>query len=147
MTVDHPVQILDVTNRIFNTVLNNDLERGACVSPQTIALMVEEVKGIPYPVAYYPAMNTFENEKDEIASKVANLIVVGTVPDDTYAWYDAVVALDDAESIKDYNNLDEDYNVNYYTTMSMKRAECTFNHFDELRYFLNKCIKLSGEKK
>lgn len=147
LTRNHPVQILDVLNRIFTTVFNNNLEEGLCISPQATALMVEEVKGIPYRTAYYPALKVFEQQKEELSLKAPHMVVIGTVPVDSYAWYDAVVGLDDAESIKDYNDFDEDFNTEHYKTLTLKDSDCIFNHFDELRYFLTKIIKITGEKK
>jgi hypothetical protein len=144
LTRNHPVQIVDVVSRIYNTVIGNNYKNAICISPQVAAMMVQESKGVPYQQAYYPALQAFEDKKDTYAAAAKHFIVVGTVPNDSKTWYDAIVALDDAESIKDYSDFDNDFNTRHYTMCNIADGDILFKHFDELRYFL---VKMIQEKK
>lgn len=141
LTKNHPVQILDVVTRIYNTILDNRLDEGICISPQAIAMMVEEAKNVPYQVAYWPAVKTFEDEKEELSTKAKHFFVVGSVPVSSLSWYDAVIGIDDAPEIKDYTEFDDDFKTEDYVMTTLDNAEVMFEDFDNLRYFITKVLQ------
>lgn len=77
LTKNNPVEIVDVTNRIRQRFMYNE-KKFFCDSPQIVAWELEEMKGIPYTVAFYPAIKTFEARKEMINELVDVFITVGT---------------------------------------------------------------------
>lgn len=140
LTKNNPVEILHTVERIYSSVSNGNMKHMTCISPQVVALMVEEAKDYPYLEVFFSALRTFENQKEDISTKCNNLIVVGTVPISTRYWYDAVVGLDN-EEIEDYPAKSIPNNIDNISLMELKHADVTFNNFETLRIFLKKAIQ------
>lgn len=138
LTKNNPVEILDIVRRL-NEHFNNT-KKVLCVSPQLVAWMVEEAKGIPYSLVYYSAIRQVEKQKDYIASTTENFIMVGTTDSSTKIWYDVIVGLDN-KNIRDYTDFPQEYNTDNISCFKMKNADVVFEDFKELLVFLYKIME------
>ena len=139
LTRNNPVEISYVINRIRNYFYNDSL-KFFCDSPQMIALDVEHKSNIPYTFAFFPAIKTYEANKEDISNMVDVFITVGTTDVDSKYWYDIIVGIDDY-NISNYKTFDTSiYSCEIFTT---KDAEIKFNNIDELLIFLNKIVRIN----
>lgn len=141
MTKNHPIEALNVYRQI-NGYFSGDKDT-TILCPQALALMIEEVKGFPYTEIFYPAFNQIEGQKDEIASKYKNVIVVGSAATSSRTWYDIIVGID-SKDINDYE-YDEDFNIHHYEFMKLKSADVTFETVEEMMFFINKMMRIERE--
>ena len=141
LTKNNPVEILDITNRIRSYFMSHE-KKIFCDSPQVVALEIEQMKGIPYIIGYYPAIKVYEGRKDMINEAVDVFITVGTTDKKSLGWYDVVVGLNNFE-IKDYKEFDTSIHSCEYLTL--KDADMKFDNINELLLFLNRMIKVIGE--
>lgn len=140
LTKNHPIEIVSVVERLYNSLVQNDLKHITCISPQVISLMLEETKGIPYLYSYETAIFSYEKQKEEIANGCTHLITVGYVPKNTRFWYDMIIGYNN-EEIMDYN-IEERAKINEgYELFKLKDAEVTFEEFETLLFFLKKVTK------
>lgn len=138
LTRNNPIEITNIVQRIYETICNR-LEIMTVVSPQVVALMVEEAKGYPYLETYYSAVRTVEKEKENMTKQTKVLVVVGSVPRSSRIWYDAVVGLDD-ENASDYPIKTIPNNTDKVEMMNVKEADVIFNDFEQLRIFLTRIV-------
>lgn len=142
LTKNNPVEILDITNRIRSYFMSHE-KKIFCDSPQVVALEIEQMKGIPYTIGYYPAIKVYEGRKDMIYDAVDVFITVGTTDKKSAPWYDVIVGLNNYE-LKDYKEFDTSiHDCEYFT---LKDADMKFDEVNELLLFLNRMIKITGEK-
>ena len=141
MTKNHPIEALSLY-RQMNDYFSGDKDT-TILCPQALALLIEEVKGYPYREIFYPAFNQIEEQKDEIASKHKNVIIVGSAPTSSRAWYDIIVGIDNKD-IKDYD-YDEDFNIHHYEFMKLKSADVIFETEQEIMFFINKMMRIEKE--
>lgn len=134
LTKNHPVEIVDVVNRIRNRFFNDKL-KFFCDSPQLVAWELEEKKGIPYTYAFFPAIKTFEKNKDIIANAVDVFITVGTTDRKSETWYDVIVGLDNFE-IDNYSKFDT--SIYSCTCYKLKEGDIRFDTIEELLFFIDK---------
>lgn len=142
LTKNNPVEIIDVVRRLNNHF--NNMEKCIVVSPQLTAWMVEEAKGYPYMLVYYNAIKIVEKNKDELASKAENFIMVGTTDMASKSWYDIIVGIDNPD-IEDYTDFPQENNVDHINCFSLKHADVIFNDFSELLTFLYKVMENKNE--
>lgn len=142
LTKNHPVEILDVIQSIHGHFQNT--EEVTCISPQGVALMVEEAKGFPYLSVFYPALHQVVTQKEELSSKTKNLIVVGTIDKGSRKWFDVIIGLN-TKDIQNYKDFDEDFNTYGYKCMTLKDADIVFETKQELLFFLNRIVRIKNE--
>ncbi len=141
LTRNNPVEINYTVNRIRNYFYNDSL-KVFCDSPQVVSLEIEAKNNIPYTFSFFPAIKTYEANKDNISSIVDVFITVGTTDVNSKSWYDVVVGIDSYD-ISNYKNFDTSiYSCNYFT---LKDAEIKFNNIDELLVFLNKIVRINNK--
>lgn len=142
LTKNNPIEIMDITNRIRQRFMY-DGKKFFCDSPQIVAWELEEKKGIPYTVAFFPAIKIFEKQKDQINELVDVFITVGTTDKKSVGWYDVIVGLNNFD-LKDYKEFDTSiHSCEYFT---LKDSDMKFDEIGELLIFLSKMVKLTGEK-
>jgi hypothetical protein len=142
LTKNNPIEIMDITNRIRQRFMYDD-KKFFCDSPQIVALELEQMKGIPYTVAFYPAIKVFENRKDMIYDVVDVFITVGTTDKKSVGWYDVIVGLNNFD-FKDYKEFDT--SIHSCECFTLKDSDMKFDEIGELLIFLSKMVKLTGEK-
>lgn len=135
LTKNHPVEILDVVYKLYNSL--GQLDAGIYIgSPQVIADMVSQTKGIPYLQAYYPAMRSYRQATKFAAKNNINTIVtVGSVDIHDLNNYDAIIGLNNPE-VEDYTFFDEDFNTDGAISTTLKQAEILFDTIDEVIHFI-----------
>ena len=142
LTKNNPVEVLNTVQATRNKFYNDNL-KFFCDSPQLIAWEIEEKKGIPYTMAFFPAIKIFEKNKDLIADKMDVFITVGTTNKDSESWYDVIVGLDNFD-IKDYTQFDSSvYKCKCY---NLKDSDIHFDTIDELLFFINKIVRIKDKK-
>lgn len=142
LTKNNPIEIADVTNRIRQRFMYNE-KKFFCDSPQIVAWELEEMKGIPYTVAFYPAIKTFEARKEMINELVDVFITVGTTDKKSAGWYDVIVGLNNFD-LKDYKEFDT--SIHSCECFTLKDSDMKFDEIGELLIFLSKMVELTGEK-
>lgn len=141
LTKNNPVEITEVVQKIRNRFYFDDLKI-FCDSPQAIALDIEQKKGIPYTFAFFPAIKTFEKNKEEISEAVDVFITVGTTDVKSMGWYDVIVGLTNFE-ISNYKSFDTSiYSCDYFT---LKNADIKFDEIEELLFFINKIVRINNK--
>lgn len=142
MTKNHPTEALSVYQQI-NGCFSGDKDFIA-ISPQAVALMIEEIKGYPFLDMFYPALHQVEEAKEEIASKYKDVVVVGTAATTSKSWFDAIIGINNAY-VSDYKNFDEDFNVHKYKILTLKDADILFNTMNEVVFFLKHMMRVNKE--
>lgn len=141
LTKNNPVEITEVVQKIRNRFYFDDL-KFFCDSPQAIALDIEQKKGIPYTFAFFPAIKTFEKNKEEISEAVDVFVTVGTTDVKSMSWYDVIVGLTNFE-ISNYKSFDTSiYSCDYFT---LKNADIKFDEIEELLFFINKIVRINNK--
>lgn len=141
LTKNNPVEITEVVQKIRDRFYFDDL-KFFCNSPQAIALDIEQKKGIPYTFAFFPAIKTFEKNKEEISNAVDVFITVGTTDVKSISWYDVIVGLTNFE-ISNYKSFDTSiYSCDYFT---LKNADIKFDEIEELLFFINKIVRINNK--
>ena len=95
-------------------------------------------------LVYYNAIKIVEKNKDELASKAENFIMVGTTDMASKSWYDIIVGIDNPD-IEDYTDFPQENNVDHINCFSLKHADVIFNDFSELLTFLYKVMENKNE--
>lgn len=140
LTRNHPVEIQDIVTRIRDRFYYDKL-KFYCDSPQSVALEMEECKGVPYTFGFFPAIKTFEKLKQEIADKVDVFITVGTTDRKSEIWYDVIVGLDNFE-MDDYKKFDQSiYSCELY---KLKESDIRFDTIEELLLFIDRMAHKVG---
>lgn len=143
LTKNNPIEITNTIQRIYETVCNR-MEILVAISPQVVALMVEEAKNYPYLEVFHSAVRAVEKEKEDIAKSTKVFIMIGSVPRSSRLWYDAIVGLND-DNISDYPLNTIPNNVDNVEMMTVKEADITFDDFEQLRIFLTRIVKRETE--
>lgn len=142
LTKNNPIEIIDIVNKIRQHFYY-DPKKFFCDSPQMVALELEQFKGIPYTIGFFPAIKTFENRKEEFNQLVDVFITVGTTDKASMPWYDIIVGLNNYE-LKNYSEFDTSiYSCECFT---LKDADMKFDDIKELLFFIDKIVRITGEK-
>lgn len=135
LTKNHPVEILDIVTRLYNSL--GQLDAGIYIgSPQVIAQMVSQTKGVPYLQTYYPAMRSYRLATQFAADNgIDTIVTVGAVDIHDLNTYDAIIGIDNPE-MEDYPFFDEDFNTDGAISTTLKQAELLFETVDEIIHFI-----------
>lgn len=138
LTKNNPVEIVDVVNKIRSAIYYDE-KKCFCDSPQMVAWELEEMKGIPYLYGFFPAIKTFEKNKEQFYDAVDVFITVGTTDINSADWYDVIVGLNNPE-IQDYYNFDT--SIHQCDLFTLKNADIKFDTTNELLFFIRKLIRM-----
>ena len=138
ITKNHPIEVMDVMNKLYEAVGNIDL--GVFIgSPQFTAFQVEQIKKVPYMEGFYPAVRAYKKIDEFAGENVHTAIIVGTVDIEDLLDYDAIVGLDNPE-IQDYKEFPQEFNTTNMTIADLRYSDIIFTKIDELIYFLRVLI-------
>lgn len=134
ITKNHPIGVIDLMYKLYQSI--GSIDMGVFIgSPQFTAFQVEQIKGIPYMEAFYPALRSYKKIDEFAGDDVHTAIIVGTIDVEDLLDYDVIVGYEDPE-VKEYTDFPEEFNTTEMKFVDLRYSDIIFTKVEELIHFL-----------